>query len=71
MTQSTTIAIARPVKSQKVFRKTFGFWAYNISDPEDRDDVYYSFPTREEALAFQAKIGDGTTVKESWESEHV
>jgi hypothetical protein len=66
-----SLAIARPAKSQKVFRKAFGFWAYNISDPEDRDDVYYSYPTREDAEIAQREIGDGTPIKESWEWEYV
>ena len=73
MTSSTLYpkALQRPKGTRKVWKRVYAFWAYDILDPESRDDRKYCFLSREEAVKAQQEIGDGTTIREEWSVEYV
>lgn len=67
----TNPALQRPKNTRKIHKKVYTFWAYDIGDPESREDRLYTYPSREEAQKAQAEMGDGTTIREEWITEYV
>ncbi len=61
------LALKRPERAQKVYKKIYTFWAYSPGDQEER---LYVLPSRQEAEIAQDEIGCKTRIREEWVTEY-